>query len=268
MKESMWGYWIVVLGISVISVMVLLQNFTTTSEQDYYLVKSCLEASMYDAVDYGYYRDTSILKMNAEKFYENFIRRFAQTVNINKGYKINFYDVYEIPPAASVSVTTSTDETNYGQDAGATQESAVTNRLTGILFTNENYKPKKTVSGAPLTDNLPAAKGELYTGDRQSANGIWIASYKKGEIVDCVLNDTTGVRNLFVNDLHEKTGIIDFDNKQFRIFTPLIDCFTPSEKKVKVEYCYDYNESTKKCDGYKGSINLDAGGLKQFGYTS
>ena len=54
MKESMWGYWIVVLGISIMSVMVLLQNYTTTSEQDYFLIKSVLEASMYEAVDYGY----------------------------------------------------------------------------------------------------------------------------------------------------------------------------------------------------------------------
>ena len=67
MKESMWGYWIVVLGVSIMSVMVLLQNMTTTNEQDYYLIKSCLEASMYDAIDYGYYRDTGDLKMNQEK---------------------------------------------------------------------------------------------------------------------------------------------------------------------------------------------------------
>ena len=68
MKESLWGYWIVVLGISIMSVMILLQNYTTTNEQDYYMIKEVLEASMYEAVDYGYYRDTGELKMNAEKF--------------------------------------------------------------------------------------------------------------------------------------------------------------------------------------------------------
>ncbi len=141
MKESMWGYWIVVLGISIMSVMVLLQNYTTTSEQDYFLIKSVLEASMYEAVDYGYYRDTGTLKMNTEKFVENFVRRFSETVNINKTYEINFYDIYEEPPAASVSVTTGTQATNYGQDATATENHDVTNRLTGILYTNTNYKP-------------------------------------------------------------------------------------------------------------------------------
>lgn len=143
MKESMWGYWIVVLGISIMSVMVLLQNYTTTNEQDYYLIKNVLEASMYDAVDYGYYRDTGDLKMNAEKFVENFMRRFSETVNINKTYKIDFYQIYEEPPAASVSVTTNSGNTNFGQsNTAADDEANVTNRLTGILYTNSTYSPK------------------------------------------------------------------------------------------------------------------------------
>ena len=143
MKESMWGYWIVVLGISIMSVMVLLQNYTTTSEQDYFLIKEVLEASMYEAVDYGYYRDTGELKMNTEKFVENFVRRFSETVNINKNYKVEFYQIYEQPPAASVAIKTKTDGTNYGQQAGSTSESPdVVNRLTGILYTNSTYAPR------------------------------------------------------------------------------------------------------------------------------
>lgn len=142
MKESMWGYWIVVLGVSIMSVMVLLQNYTTTNEQDYYLIKGVLEASMNEAVDYGYYRDTGHLKMNREKFVENFVRRFSETVNINKNYQLNFYQIYEEPPAASVSVTTSTNNTNFGEinGAGAAEDGVEpTNRLTGILYTNARY---------------------------------------------------------------------------------------------------------------------------------
>lgn len=143
MKESLWGYWIVVLGVSIMSVMVLLQNLTTTSEQDYYMIKEVLEASMYEAVDYGYYRDTGDLRMNAEKFTENFIRRFSESVNINKTYQINFYDIYEQPPAASVEIVTKTQNTNFGKQAGAKTESAnVVNRLTGILYTNSKYQPR------------------------------------------------------------------------------------------------------------------------------
>ncbi len=142
MKESMWGYWIVVLGISIMSVMVLLQNYTTTSEQDYSMIKSVLEASMYEAVDYGYYRDTGDLKMNREKFAENFIRRFSEVINMNKNYKIDFYNVYEEPPAASVAITTASDVSNFGQAGGASESVDITSRLTGILYTNARYKPR------------------------------------------------------------------------------------------------------------------------------
>lgn len=143
MKESLWGYWIVVLGVSIMGVMLLLQNYTTTNEQDYYLIKEVLEASMYEAVDYGYYRDTGELKMNAEKFTENFIRRFSEVVNINKKYTISFYDIYEEPPAASVSILTTTNDTAFGKNQGANNEkAAVVNRLTGILYTNSKYQPR------------------------------------------------------------------------------------------------------------------------------
>lgn len=140
MKESIWGYWIVVVGISVVSLMMFFQSYTTSSEQDYYLIKNALESSMYESIDFAYYSDTAKLKINREKLVENFVRRFAETVDINKNYKINFYQIYEMPPIASVSVTTRTDDTNFGGD-GAPESVEVTNRMTGILFTTSDYIP-------------------------------------------------------------------------------------------------------------------------------
>lgn len=139
MKESVWGYWIIVLGVSIMSVMVLMQNFTTTSEQDYYLIKSVMESSMYDAVDYGYYSDSSEFKINAEKFVENFVRRFAEQLNINKEYDITFYDIYETPPYAVVSVkaTGTGNELLFTSNRGT---DSVTNRMAGILYTTIEYK--------------------------------------------------------------------------------------------------------------------------------
>ncbi len=143
MKESLWGYWIVILGISIMSVMMVLQNYTTTSEQDYFLMKEVMEASMYEAVDYGYYRDTGKLRMNTEKFAENYIRRFSQMVNINKTYEVKVYQVYEQPPAASVEIVSNSGRTNFGKDATAFNETAnVYNRMTGILYTNTTYAPR------------------------------------------------------------------------------------------------------------------------------
>jgi hypothetical protein len=139
MKESVWAYWIMVLGLSIMSVMTLLQSYTTTSEQDYYLIKNVMEASMYDAVDYGYYTDTSTLKMNGEKFVENFIRRFAEQVNINKDYHVVFYDIYESPPYAAVSVSArGQDGTIIKTEDGGNSD--VVNRLSGILYTTDAYK--------------------------------------------------------------------------------------------------------------------------------
>ena len=139
MKESVWAYWIMVFGLSIMSVMTLLQSYTTTSEQDYYLIKNVMEASMYDAVDYGYYTDTSTLKMNGEKFVENFIRRFAEQVNINKDYHITFYDIYESPPYAAVSVSArGQDGTIIKTEDGGNSD--VVNRLSGILYTTDAYK--------------------------------------------------------------------------------------------------------------------------------
>jgi hypothetical protein len=141
MKESMWGYWFIVLGLSIMSIMVLLQNYTTTNEQDYYLIKNVLEASMYESVDYAYFRDTSRIRMNTEKFVENFLRRFAESVNINKTYEINFYQIYEDPPAASVEIKSDADGTK-----GKTEvDDVVTNRLTGILYTNQYYNKNVVV---------------------------------------------------------------------------------------------------------------------------
>ena len=144
MKESLWGYWIIVLGVSILSIMILLQSYTTTSEQDYYLVKNILESSMYESVNYGYFRDTGGLKIDAEKLVENFVRRFSDTVNISKNYTVAFYDIYEEPPAASVAVVASTEDSNFGISQTGTTNTIVSKRLTGILYTNGKYESQKS----------------------------------------------------------------------------------------------------------------------------
>ena len=50
MKESYWGYWLILLGIFVIVIMMLINSVTTTTTQDYYLIKEVTQASMVDAV--------------------------------------------------------------------------------------------------------------------------------------------------------------------------------------------------------------------------
>ena len=157
MKESLWGYWIIVLGISIIAVMILLQNYSITDEQSFFLAKETLSSAMKESVDYGYMADypeavtvenhTSTtnygkLKVNREKVIENFIRRFADTVDIQKSYRINFYTVSEIPPAMSVEVLANTSASTFGQwEAGNDTNVITSSRFTGILFTTTHYNP-------------------------------------------------------------------------------------------------------------------------------
>ena len=130
MKESLWGYWLILLGIIIITVMILLQNYTTTNQQDYYLAKEVTYAAMYDAIDYGYYKKYGELKIIKEKFVENFIRRFAESATLNKNYKINIYSVYETPPAVSIEIKTNTGEFLVGSEE---INAGITTRLTAIL---------------------------------------------------------------------------------------------------------------------------------------
>jgi len=130
MKESFWGYWLIVLGIFVIIIMMLIQNYTTTNTQDYYLLKEATEGAMIDAIDYAYYRKYGELRINKEKFVENFLRRFAETVNVTKTYRFDFYGIYEAPPKASVKISTTT---NTFTIAGDTTSFDIVNKIDAIL---------------------------------------------------------------------------------------------------------------------------------------
>ena len=132
MKESLWGYWLIVLGLGVLVVMMLLQNYTTTNEQDYYLIKEVTEAALTDSIDWAHYRKYGEVRIVKEKFVEDFTRRFSDTVNINKTYNIKFYDIYEAPPKVSVKVTTKTDSYSI---FGDTDSIDVVNKIDAIIET-------------------------------------------------------------------------------------------------------------------------------------
>ena len=137
MKESLWGYWIILLGIMILSVMMLFQNYTTTNEQDYYLVKEVTEAALADAIDWAHFRKYGEMRIVKEKFVEDFTRRFSETVNINKDYNIKFYDIYEAPPKVSVKVTTKTDKFTIFTDTTSVD---VVNKIDAILELNYNHQ--------------------------------------------------------------------------------------------------------------------------------
>ena len=135
MKESMWGYLIIALGIVIVAVLFLVQRLTTTNEQDVFLSREILESSMYDAVDWGTYLKSGKLVMSKEKFVAIFTRIFAESVSADRTYTLNFYDIYEYPPKATIMIKTTTGETVIKED-GVNLD--VNTFLTGILETQED----------------------------------------------------------------------------------------------------------------------------------
>lgn len=117
MKNAFWGYWLILLGVFIVVIMLLVQNLTTSTTQDYYLIKEITEAALVDAVDYAYYRDYGEIKINKEKFYESFLRRFAESASLTTTYTVSFYGVYEAPPKVSVEIKSKSGAFNVVGDS-------------------------------------------------------------------------------------------------------------------------------------------------------
>ncbi len=130
MKEAYWGYWLMIFGVFIIVVLLLVQSFTSTNTQDYYLVQSITEASMIDAVDYAYYRQFGEVKINKEKFYESFIRRFAEEASLSTTYDIEFSEIYEAPPKVGVKVSSKSSAFSI---LGDSETFDIVNKIDAIL---------------------------------------------------------------------------------------------------------------------------------------
>lgn len=131
MKESFWGIFVIMLGVTSIAFIFFFQTATNTDEQNYTLLKEITEAAMYDAVDLASYRKTGIVRIDREKFVENFIRRFAESVTIGNTYRVDIYDVNETPPKVSLRIS-STVESNATDEI---VEFDISNRLDAIMET-------------------------------------------------------------------------------------------------------------------------------------
>ena len=168
MKESMWMYMFATLGMGGLILINIFGKVIVGNEQNYYLLKEVTEAAMFDAVDLTAYRQgvgydgitvesdpesmhclsyiPGTIRINKEKFVENFIRRFSENTDLNKNYRIIIHDIDECPPKVSLSLisTASFDFVTFfnidfsnGDTPGAAD---VVNSLTGIL---ENKTPTK-----------------------------------------------------------------------------------------------------------------------------
>lgn len=129
MKESFWGLAIVGMGLFSIFFIYFFQSITNTDEHNYHLLKETTEAAMFDSVDLAAYRKSGTIRIDREKFVENFLRRFAQSATLSKTYKVEIYDVNEEPPKVSLRVS-STESTSI---TGEVLNFDISNEIHAIL---------------------------------------------------------------------------------------------------------------------------------------
>ncbi len=132
MKESMWGYLVIVIGIVMIFVIFFFQNVTNVDEHNMSLLKEVTEAAMTDAVDWNAYKANGTVRIIEEAFLESFIRRFAESAQLTSTYKIEFYKIQEMPPLVNIRVLSSEATNSLGVDG----EFTLTNTINAILETD------------------------------------------------------------------------------------------------------------------------------------
>ena len=135
MKESIWGYATIVLGILAITIIWFFANVTRTDQHNYNLLRETTEAAMFDALDLGWYRMHGEVKINEEKFVENFIRRFAENADLANTYKIEIYDVNETPPKVSLRVSSINSARYTGSGDTEVVDFNISNNIDAILET-------------------------------------------------------------------------------------------------------------------------------------
>ncbi len=136
MRYSFAGFGMVVVGLIAFVIVFTFQRVTINNEGDYYSLKEAMEASLFESIDIPYYRDAEsggTIKIVEEKFVENFTRRFIKnTVGNSNGYVLEFYDIMESPPKASVIIRNKTESMTFSDE-----DFDVVNKLTGILVSKD-----------------------------------------------------------------------------------------------------------------------------------
>lgn len=150
MKYTFLGMGLIMSGLCGLVFISMFQSITVNNESEYYVLKEAMEAAMLESVDLACYRlgdadgvvygddvknacGDSDLKIIEQKFVENFTRRFAASINGDvTEYKLEFYDIIESPPKATVIIKGKTQE--YMLTPNDSDDSfSIVNDLSGIL---------------------------------------------------------------------------------------------------------------------------------------
>lgn len=128
---------VILLSVLTLATINLINNYSTGSELDYYLLKETTQAAMIDAVDANYYTERGVYRIDKEKFVENFVLRFASNVDNSRNYDIKFYDINEVPPKVTIEV----DSLNNSLTPDGKSNVMLSTKIEGILETNNKEDP-------------------------------------------------------------------------------------------------------------------------------
>ncbi len=234
MKESYWGYWLVMLGIMVVGVMLLINSTTTGTTHDYYELKETASASMVDAVDYSYYRLYSDIRIDKQKFIENFLRRFSESASMTKKYAIGFYDIHEVPPKVSIKISSSSNTVNIANQAN---QFDLVNKIDMILVTGTKGESTGARTGlCPTIDinkNLAYTFQKIYAGKK--VDGI------SPSLIERIKNKKNDFKN--IKTWYNEHGSLDNDDYflEFQVAFRLdfSDAFSYTETSVSQTLKYD-----------------------------
>lgn len=267
MRESFWGYWIIILGVFVIVIMMLISNVTTTNTQDYYLIKEVAEQSMVDAVDLGYYRSSGELRINADKFVESFLRRFSENVALST-YTIGFYGIYEAPPKVSIKVTTKSSSYNIGASSDSFD---IINKVDAILEvdgTSVGGGPQPGTIDGSFTSNTGSSSDWNEDGTfnvsssmiKNIVNSDPEAFYNMNENGTGTKKNKTEFSQIALNKVTDKKGS-SLNSLELADFESAINSFYPtlSNDFSSVDFSDDDNRAPVGGSGYRGYFDADGG---------
>lgn len=147
MNKGMLSVGIILLSVIALVLLNVLSNYSTGGELDYYLVKETVDAAMVDAIDASYSRTCGLYRMDKEKFVESFLYRFADSVDVTRGYNIAFYDINEVPPKVSVKVDSLTVLAFNAKKPDGTSEKVAANISTSYdAILETTYKEDEAVA--------------------------------------------------------------------------------------------------------------------------
>lgn len=137
MNKGILSAGIIMLALIALSLLNVLNNYSTGSELDYYLLKETSEAAMVDALDKSFLRTCGLYRIDREKYIESFYYRLVSNVSASRGYRIRFYDINEVPPKVSVKIDSLTSLSfNVGGDPDNAVAANISTSYDGILEAN------------------------------------------------------------------------------------------------------------------------------------